>query len=161
MEKEALIKAVIKLHRRVNQALRQTNQDAWMQLSLTVPQVKSLFFITNHGSTNFKKLADALKVTPSNLTGVIDRLVEQGLVSRKENPEDRRMMLLKATVKGEELVGDLRERRITHLSQALSELSPEELNTIVQGLTLLAKVTEAQAKQAPEVNNEGMASSVP
>ncbi len=160
MEKDTLINAVIKLHRRVNQALRQTNQDAWMQLSLTVPQVKSLFFITNHGSTNFKNLATALKVTPSNLTGVIDRLVEQGLVSRKENPEDRRMMLLKATSKGEELVSDLRERRISHLSQALTELSPEELNTIVRGLTLLARVTEAQAREAKESDDEGVTPSV-
>ena len=148
MEKDALIKAVIKLHRRVNQTLRQTNQDAWMQLSLTVPQVKSLFYITNRGSTNFRDLAKALKVTPSNLTGVIDRLVDQSLVSRKENPEDRRIMLLKATARGEELVSDLGERRISHLSQALSELSPEELNTIVRGLTLLARITEAQANEA-------------
>jgi DNA-binding MarR family transcriptional regulator len=147
MGKAGLIEEVVDLHRRVNRALRQSNQDAWMQVSMTVPQVKSLFFITNSGQTNFKNLAAALKVTPSNLTGVIDRLVEQGLVSRTENPEDRRMMLLKATEKGESLVSDLRERRINSLSQALSGLDPQELNLIKQGLELLVKAMEAQGSQ--------------
>ena len=148
MEKGELISEVIELHRRVNHSLRHSTQDAWMQLSLTVPQVKSLFFITDHGSTNFKRLAAALKVTQSNLTGVIDRLVEQNMVSRTENPDDRRMVLLQVTDKGEALVSDLRERRISHLSQALSDLSPEDLDFIVRGLSLLARVTETQNQES-------------
>jgi MarR family transcriptional regulator, organic hydroperoxide resistance regulator len=144
MEKGELINQVIELHRKVNRSLRMSTWDAWMQLSLTVPQVKSLFFITDRGTTNFKNLATALKVTQSNLTGVIDRLVDQDMVSRTENPEDRRMVLLKATDRGEALVSDLRERRISHLSQALSDLSTEDLDFIVRGLSLLARVTETQ-----------------
>jgi DNA-binding MarR family transcriptional regulator len=77
---------------------------------------------------------------------VIDRLVEQGLLTRVENPEDRRMMVLKATDQGEALVSELRDRRISHLTKALAELSPEELKTISHGLALLAKVTEAQSE---------------
>ena len=147
MEKGELIKEVIELQRKVNNSLRLSTQDAWMQLSLTVPQVKSLFFITDHGTTNFKNLATALKVTQSNLTGVIDRLVDQDMVSRTENPEDRRMVLLKATGKGESLVSDLRERRISHLSQALSDLSMEDLDFIIRGLSLLVRVTETQKQE--------------
>jgi DNA-binding MarR family transcriptional regulator len=152
MEKNELIKEVFELYRQVNRTMRQHGPDAWMQLNLTILQVKSLFFITNHGSTNFKKLATALTVTPSNLTGVIERLVEQGLVSRKENPEDRRMLLLKATEKGESLVMELRERRLGYLTRALSDLSPEELTLITRGLSLLARVAEThgQASEAKE-----------
>jgi MarR family transcriptional regulator, organic hydroperoxide resistance regulator len=145
MEKAELIKEVVELNRRVNRAMRQSTPDAWMQVNMTVPQVKSLFFISNAGSTNIKKLANALQVTPSNLTGVIDRLVEQGLVTRMENPGDRRMTILQPTEKGESLVSELRERRISYLSQALADLSPQELKTIGDGLDLLARVTEAQA----------------
>ncbi len=145
MEKAELINEVVELNRRVNRALRQIAPDAWMQLNMTVPQVKSLFFISNNGTTNIKKLATTLKVTPSNLTGVIDRLVEQGLVVRHENPEDRRMTLLQVSEKGDTLVSELRERRMSYLSQALSELSLEELRKIADGLALLAKVTEEQS----------------
>lgn len=148
MEKGEVIKEVFELYRRVNRTMRQHGPDAWMQLNLTILQVKSLFFITNHGFTNFKNLATALKVTPSNLTGVIDRLVEQGLVSRTENPEDRRMMVLKATEKGESLVGELRERRMSYLTKALTDLAPEELQAIKRGLALLARAAEVQDKES-------------
>ncbi len=56
---------------------------------------------------DFKKLAEALGVTPPNVTGIIDRLVEQALVTRTENPEDRRIMLLQTTEKGHELLDNL------------------------------------------------------
>ncbi len=142
MDKEKLLSEIIESHRRLNHALRDYSPDVWMDLSLTIAQVKSLFFISNQGSTNFRKLAERLKVTPSNVTGIIDRLVEQGLISRTENPEDRRVILLKTTAKGDALVAELRERRSRHLSKILTELNKEDLNIITQGLGLLAKAAE-------------------
>jgi len=156
-KKEELIQEIVDLHRRVNRVLRQIAPDAWMELSLTIPQVKCLFFISNHGTTNFKKLAAALKVTPANLTGVIDRLVDQGLVSRTENPEDRRMMLLKLTEKGEALVTELRERRVSYLSKALRGLTPEELTVITRGLDLLARAVEAEESVMVTQSSQGNA----
>ncbi len=144
MEKVELIKEIMELHRRVNRVLRDYDVDVWMDLSLTVPQLKCLFYISNQGKTNFRKLADRLKVSPSNITGIIDRLVEQGLVSRTENPEDRRVLLLQATNEGETLVTELREKRSIYLSQTLTDLSPEELDSIAQGLALLVRATEGQ-----------------
>lgn len=137
-----LVNTIIDLHRRVNRALRQYVPEAWMGLKLTIGQLKSLFYISNEGSTNSRKLAAALRVTPSNVTGIVDRLVEQGLVSRHENPEDRRTLLLQTTEKGESVLADLRERRITHLSEALAALVPEDLATLAQGLAALAAAVE-------------------
>jgi MarR family transcriptional regulator, organic hydroperoxide resistance regulator len=152
MEKGKLIKEVVELHRRVNRSMRQSAPDAWMQLTMTVPQVKSMFFISNHGTTNFKNMAAALKVTPSNLTGVVDRLVDQGLVSRTEDREDRRKTVLKTTEKGEALVSELRERRMSFISNAIEDMSLEELSTIVSGLELLAQALESQ--KGPAVADE-------
>ncbi len=115
-----------------------------MDLSLTISQLKSLFFIDFEGSTNFKKLATALGVTPPNVTGIVDRLVEQELVSREENPEDRRMLLLKTTDKGKALLAKLRESRISRMSGILARLSLEELSALAQGLTALARAAESQ-----------------
>jgi DNA-binding MarR family transcriptional regulator len=140
--KEELIGEIIQLQRQVNRALRQGESDVWMELSLTIAQLKSLFFISKEGSTNFTKLAQALQVTPSNVTGIVDRLVGQGLVSRRENPENRRMLVLQPTDKGEALLANLRERTIGELSEVLSRLSEEQLFTLAQGLRCLVKATE-------------------
>jgi DNA-binding MarR family transcriptional regulator len=144
--KAELVKEIIQLQRQVNRALRQGESDAWMELTLTIAQLKSLFFISNEGSTNFTKLAQALRVTPSNVTGIVDRLVEQGLVSRRENPENRRMLVLQLTDRGETLLASLRERKIGQLSGVLSCLSEEQLSTLAQGLRFLAEAAEASQR---------------
>lgn len=142
MEKAELIKEIIEQQRLFNRVIRQYDPDIWMGLSLTIAQMKSMFFITNEGTTNFRKLAAALKVTPSNVTGIIDRLVEQELVSRTENPEDRRMLMLQLTEKGETLIANLRERRVSQMSSILQQMTEAELSTIAQGFTLLRRAVE-------------------
>jgi DNA-binding MarR family transcriptional regulator len=144
MDKVELIRDIIELQRKADRARRQYGLDVWMNLSLTIAQLKSLFFVSNHGCTNLTKLAAALGVTPTNTTGIVDRLVKQGLVSRTENVQDRRMLLLRATGKGEELVTKLRERRRGYMSEVLSRMSVDELATLAQGLTSLIRATEAQ-----------------
>jgi len=143
MEKEELIKEIVKDQRLVNQSLGQYNPDVWMGLSLTIAQVKSLFYISNEDDINFRKLAAAMKVTPSNVTGIIDRLVEQGLVSRTENPEDRRMLMLRLTEKGKTLIGNLKERRTSQMSGVLSTMNRDQLETVQRAFAFLAKAAEA------------------
>jgi DNA-binding MarR family transcriptional regulator len=144
MEKQDLITEIIKLQRKVDRARRQYEVDVWMDLQLTMAQLKSLFFIINQGSTNPGKLAAALGVTPTNVTGIIDRLEKQGLVSRTGDAQDRRVMLLRATSRGEDLVTKLRERRQSYLAGVLAKLSPDELATLARGLDALARATEAR-----------------
>ena len=146
MEKAQLIQQVIELQRKVNRMLRRQVPDAWMELSLTLAQLKSLFFISSEGNTNVRKLAAALSVTSANVTGIVDRLVKQGLVTRRENPEDRRMLLLQVTDKGRTLITDLRERQTSRLSEILDYLGPDELSTLAQGLLSLLKACELYQK---------------
>jgi DNA-binding MarR family transcriptional regulator len=143
MEKAELIREIIELQRKVDRARRQYGLDVWMSLPLTIAQLKSLVFISNQGSTNLGKLAAALKVTPTNTTGIIDRLVKQGLVSRTDNPENRRMLLLRPTRKGEELLAKLRERRRGYLSEVLERMTIDELAALATGLAALVKAAEA------------------
>ena len=151
MDKEELVKQVIDLQRKINRVLRSQIPDAWMELSLTIAQLKSLFFISSQGSTNLSKLAAALGVTSANVTGIVDRLVEQGLISRAQNPEDRRMSLLQATDKGQALITDLRERQMSLLSNVLYNMSQDKLAALVQGLSSLLKACELSQE---EIRNE-------
>jgi DNA-binding MarR family transcriptional regulator len=141
-----LTKEIIRLQQ-MSHALGQYAPEAWMELNLTIIQLKSLFFIDSEGSTNFRKLASALGVTPPDVTRIVDRLVEQGMVTRRENPEDRRMQLLQATKKGKALLAKLRENRTTHLYRILTHLSTDELDTVAQGLRALVRAAELQREE--------------
>lgn len=144
MDREKLIEEIVQLQRQVSHTIAQYGPEVWMNLSLTISQLKSLFFIDAEGGTNFRKLATALGVTPPDVTRIVSRLVEQGLVSRRENPEDRRMLLLQSTKKGKALLARLRDSRTAHMSHILACLSTEELATLAQGLTALVRVAEGQ-----------------
>jgi MarR family transcriptional regulator, organic hydroperoxide resistance regulator len=143
MEKTELVNEVQRLHQKADIILRRFSPQPWIELNLTIVQLKSLFFISAKGKTNFKKLAEALGVTPPNVTGIIDRLVEQGLVSRTENPEDRRIMILQATGQGHELLNRLRESRTHQMIHILARLNNEELTSLSLGLNALIKASEA------------------
>jgi DNA-binding MarR family transcriptional regulator len=143
MDKAELIKEIIKLQKKIDLARRQYELDVWMNLPITIGQLKSLFFISNQGSTNLGKLAAALRVTSTNTTGIIDRLVKQGLVSRTEDAQDRRMLLLRVTEEGERLVTQLREKRRDYRVQVMTRMNIEELTTLAQGLTFMSGAVTA------------------
>lgn len=147
MKKPELIQEIVRRQRQLNRALSQSNPDVWMGLSLTIAQVKSLFFIADTGKVNFRKLADALKVTPSNVTGIVDRLVEKELVSRTENQEDRRMLILQLTPRGKALINNLRQQRAVQVAAILKDLSEEDLSAIERGFALFARAVEAYYKE--------------
>lgn len=141
-ERERLTREIIQLQQQLAHAMGRHAPEAWLDMDLTIGQLKSLFFIAFEGSTNVRTLAAALGVTSPNITGIIDRLVERGLVSREENPADRRMLLLKATAKGKALLAELREARTSHFSAILARLTLEELSALARGLTAVAKAAE-------------------
>lgn len=148
-DKAARIREIVERQQRTNRYMRRHASDAWMRLNLTVPQVKSLFFIVDEGGTNSRKLATALGVTPPNVTGIVDRLVDQGLVTRQENPQDRRMSTLLASPKGEELVADLRERTGERMAEVLDHLTAEELAMVAKGLALVEKALRLHEGEQP------------
>ena len=142
-----MVEEVIELQRQVNRLFRDSNNDAWMAMHLTRAQLKSLFFIGREKDTNFRKLATALGLSPSNLTGIIDRLVEQGLVTRNNAPGDRRVVVLRVTEKGETLIADLREHRTKQLSSILENMSSDSLSFLFNGYSALLKTAEVNEEE--------------
>lgn len=68
------------------------------QHGLTPVQAKVLMFLDE--ATPMNRLAESLCCDPSNITGVVDRLEERGLLAREESPADRRIKFLKVTAVG-------------------------------------------------------------
>jgi len=143
------IDEIIEFQRETNRLLGNFAAEPWIELSLTIAQLKSLFFIADKGKTNFKKLADALGVTPPNVTGIVDRLVEHGLVSRTENPEDRRIMVLQITTKGRNLLHNLQQNRASHMANILEQLGQDELASLHRGMKSLTEAARNFNKENP------------
>jgi DNA-binding MarR family transcriptional regulator len=158
MSKE-LILQIIELRRQLNRVINDRTLDSWMKLSVTVPQLKSLFYVSRYGKINISSLASGLRVTPPNVTGIVERLVEQGLLSRTSDNVDRRVLWLEMTDKGKALVDELREGRANEMRKVLGELTTEELLIVANGFDLLVKAADTMAEdKLPEKNTDKMLS---
>ena len=141
MEKQFLAE-IIELHRQVDHDRRQYELDAWLRLTLGIGQLKALFFISNCGNTTAHKLAEALKMSPANVTGIIARLLEKNLITRTGDPNDRRIILLCTTPKGDELVAELRQKRRERMTELFNLLTPEDAESVKQSLQIMVKAIE-------------------
>jgi DNA-binding MarR family transcriptional regulator len=151
LDKEDLINRVLELQHQFLHVMRDKAEPApWLGLNLTIAQLKSMIFIHAEGSTNFKNLAGAMGVTPPDITRIIDRLVEQDLVSREENPDNRRMQILKVTGQGEDLLKKLREHRPRHVTGILKRMSMEDLLFLEKGLSALLRAAEGGKRLSRE-----------
>jgi DNA-binding MarR family transcriptional regulator len=146
---EELIAQIIEAQRRMNRVIRERTLDSWVKLNLTIPQLKSLFYISRHGRVNLSGLASGIRVTPANVTGIVDRLVEQGLLTRAPDPDDRRVSWLSVTDKGKTLINDLREGRAQEMRRILDKLTEEELSTVARGFELVARAAEISDRKEP------------
>jgi len=68
---------------------------------LTPVQAKALMFLD--GALPMHRMAESLCCDPSNITGVVDRLEERGLLAREEAPGDRRVKYLQVTAAGKKV----------------------------------------------------------
>lgn len=78
---------------------------------VTLPQLRVLMMVANRGALNLSAVAAGLGVHPSNGTRVVDRLVTADLISRRDNPADRRNLLLELTPAGRTLVDTITSHR--------------------------------------------------
>ena len=143
MTNKDLIEEMIELQRRVDRDRCQYELDAWMRLRLGIGQIKALFFISNRGSTTTGKLAVVLKVTPTNVTGIIDRLLEKNLITRTGDPDDRRVIWLRTTPQGDELVAELRQKRRERMTELFSRLNDQDAEIVKQSLQIMVRAIES------------------
>ncbi|HSW58020.1 MAG TPA: MarR family transcriptional regulator, partial [Dehalococcoidales bacterium] len=146
LDKTALKTEIMEAWKYIGRHIRGSFTEAWMELNLTIAQLKCLFYIDGEGSTNQKSLASVLGVTPPNVTGIIDRLVEQQLVTRKANAANRRMQIIELTPKSKNLLSELKERRVSVMGSMLEKMSYADLQALLRGLKALHQVELEYAK---------------
>jgi DNA-binding MarR family transcriptional regulator len=147
MDKNEVINEIIEMQRRLSQLIIPYAIETWRKLGVPLAQLKSLLIIVGKGETNFTTLAQDLGVTPGDVTGIIERLVEQGLVVRKPNPEDRRIIWLQPTDKGRDLLANLMESQTRHMVHILEYMSLEDLKSLLSGFSAFLHAVEQHQKE--------------
>jgi DNA-binding MarR family transcriptional regulator len=106
-------------------------------LGLTLTQARVLGFAACEPLSQ-RRLAERFGCDPSNISVLVDRLVERELVERRPDPADGRVKLITATDAGRELANRCCQDR-EWLATALDGLSPRELESVRAALTLMTR----------------------
>jgi DNA-binding MarR family transcriptional regulator len=138
----ARIQRVIQQSQQVFRCLFSGQAQAWLSVDLTMPQLKALVCVAQCGDATSGQVARALGVSLSTVTGIVDRLSEQHLVLRREDPDDRRITRVLPTPTGQELVENLLRYRDERLTNLLASLSPEDLSAVEYAFSCLAVAAE-------------------
>jgi DNA-binding MarR family transcriptional regulator len=136
-ERERVISHILTIDRRLYEYLQFTHIPDWAGVELTMPQLKVLFLTGGPRPMPASQIARSLGMTPSTATGVVDRLVAQGLVRRLEDPSDRRVVLLAATPEGSALLERLLLAGLGHFRDILDRLPLDDLYVVARALDVL------------------------
>ncbi len=93
---------------------------------LTLQRFYVLYSLKLFPNESLKSLAQNLGVSSSSMSLMIDRLVKDGFVYRKEDEEDRRRIKIELTKKSEELIKDGQALTIRILTSWLEEMAEDE-----------------------------------
>jgi DNA-binding MarR family transcriptional regulator len=95
-------------------------------------------------SMTLGELSQRMMVSNGNVTGLVDRLVEQGLVSRRPSPKDRRAQLVSLTAQGRRFFAAMARANGDWIGEMFADLSGDDIELLMR---LLAK-TKASARRA-------------
>jgi MarR family 2-MHQ and catechol resistance regulon transcriptional repressor len=121
--------ALVKLTRAAN-AVNSRLDGLFAEARLSTSQFGVLEALLHLGPLCQKDLAAKLLKSDGNLTMVVGNLEKRGLVTRKRDPSDKRLLVVQLTVAGRKLIRGLFPRHAVNVAAAFSGLTPAEQETL-------------------------------
>jgi MarR family transcriptional regulator, organic hydroperoxide resistance regulator len=109
----------------------------WGTQEFSVAQFRALVFVRQNHGASLGDVASFLGVAQPTASAIVNRLVNQGLMTREPHASERRRVALGLTESGEGLVTDARRAAGERFAAVLTEFRPEELELVQSGLSLL------------------------
>jgi DNA-binding MarR family transcriptional regulator len=105
----------------------------WHQGEVSLVHLNVLMLLSASGPMSMSRLAEALDISVASVTGVVDRMEARGLVERKRDTEDRRVIMVTAAEGGNQIFAEIDQRRRQSLGVLLNNLSRDELVGLLKG----------------------------
>ena len=122
------------------------------QQGLSTPQIHALMYIYHAGVCQVSDIGALADVSNAAASQLVERLVQQGLVERKEDPKNRRTKILSLSEKGKGLI-QASVSSNHFLGQVMTSLTPHQHATVRDAFTILAQA--AQKMHTSEIEKEG------
>jgi DNA-binding MarR family transcriptional regulator len=131
-------------------ALKCAASERLLRLGVSMAQLNILYTLHRTGDMTMSGLADVLNVSLSNATGLIDRMEERGYIERTRVPEDRRVVMVRMTPAGTQLLDEHDAMTDELLRTVLDRLRPDQLTGVAEATSALRTAIEATTALMPD-----------
>ena len=142
LEREQLVGRLTVAARALHERSGRLIEPVQFPADLTMQQMRALALVGRRPGMSLNALRQALGVSAPTTSGLVERLVEKGLVVRGEDESDRRVRPLRVTPAGAALLADLELRMQRMIELLVPELSTAELRALLTGYEVLLAAVE-------------------
>ncbi len=128
---------------------RQGMMRIWQDRSLSKLHLHVLTLLDHHGPLPMSRLAALVDVSVSNMTGIVDRLEQHGMVERIRDDRDRRLVLVRATRTGTTRCEEAEGLRREHVRRLIGTLDGPERAVVLAAAQALARGVARLATAEP------------
>ena len=121
----------------------------WDSRGLTTTQLRLIFILRQGDGVSISSLAQSMGLSPSAMTGIIDRLVRSKLIRRQADRRDRRLVRIFLTPEGKSLLEEMDATGKAYVNEVIRHLGCECVEAFVDSLAEFVEAArEVQAGEA-------------
>jgi DNA-binding MarR family transcriptional regulator len=119
-----------------------------LQNGLSILQIYTLMYLYHEQEVKISDIGVLMDVGKAAASQLVDRMVDQGLVERVEDPSDRRAKKLKLTPKSLAIIEKGQAAQREHMETVMHNLSPEQLKVVQQAFKYLVDAMHTAHKKS-------------
>ena len=142
-KRDPVIEEIVEAFEPVLAAQRRVLAAVWQDRSISKLNLHILMLLQAHGAQPMSRLAALANVALPNLTAIVGRMEELGLVVRESDPRDRRLVVVRETDRGRSCIEELQSVRRDELRRILHTLTPGERQLCLDSMRTMARAASA------------------
>ena len=146
-EYSAAVNRILRSSHDIFKVIRLTVPSEWLTSDMTIAQLRVLLVLFTEGASRMGTIASAIKTSLPTVTGTVDILVKKGYVTRRDDPEDRRLVICSLSPDGEQIINKMWTLGRQQIQKLLRGLSAEELRKAQEVAEILVRNAQANADQ--------------
>jgi DNA-binding MarR family transcriptional regulator len=145
-----LVEDILSLAAKLFRVLLPTIPREVLELDVTAPQLKIMLMLyMNNTPMRMSAIASDLGITLATATGLIDRLVERGMITRESLPDDRRVVLCLLSREGTDAISRIWQTARSRMGNILKKMHEDRLKALDDALDHMLETSEMHMSQKP------------
>lgn len=147
MKAELFAKRMLELMPKMARGFAKYDHSYLAEGLITIPQLWVLQRLRSEGKSKMSDLASFLNISKPAATGLVDRLITQGLANRLRDEKDRRNVWVELSAKGKKIIDMIWEKKQKATVEIFSKISAEDRTRQIRIMEEIVKILYPEDKE--------------